>query len=584
MKNFLRLKDFFIQNKWRYIFGIFWLICVDTLQILVPKILGIYTDGINSNTISGTDLITYSFYILLIASLIYIFRYFWRMYIMGSARLLEYKLRNDLYSHYQKLSTNYYNNNKIGNLMAHATNDIRAIRMAAGLGVLMVFDISAILISSIIIMATTISLKLTIIALLPIPFLILISNKFGGLIHKRFRKSQESFSHLTEAVQENISGIRVIKAFVRENNEKIKFNKANEDYVDKNMQLIKVQSIFSPIVRFISGLSFLIVLAFGGYLVINREISIGDFVAFNSYIGLLTGPIISIGWIINVLQRGSASMARLNAIFDIQPEIYDEPDIVDNRLNSIKGDIELKNLNFSYPNSNTKVLNHINLIIPSGNTIAIVGKTGSGKSTLVNLLIRLFNADDNMIKINNLDINKYPLKVLQEQVGFVPQDNFLFSSTITENIAFGISSYTNEDIENAAENAYILNDILDFSDGFNTVVGERGITLSGGQKQRISLARAIIKDPEILILDDCLSAVDTKTEDAILNRLTKLRTNKTTIIISHRISTIKSAENIVLLDKGKIIESGKHEDLLNKHGLYYELHKKQLLEEMIASE
>lgn len=503
---------------------------------------------------------------------------------MGSARFLEYKLRNDLYFHFQKLSTNYFNNHRTGDLMAHATNDINAVRMAAGPGVIMIFDTIILLTATIIMMSQTISLKLTIIALLPLPFMAYLTSRFGNMIHNRFRNSQESFSRLTEKVQENFSGIRVVKSFVQEREEIDKFTKANQDYFDKNMHLVKVQAVFHPIVQFISGLSLLIVLAYGGILVINREISLGDFVAFNSYLGLLTWPMMAIGWVINILQRGAASMARLNEIFYTKPEIEDDPELIDSKLTTIDGDIQINNLSFSYPGSSAKVLDNINLHIPKGDTLAVIGKTGSGKTTLINLVLRLFDIEKGSIKIDNHDIKEFSLETLRKNIGYVPQDNFLFSTTIKENITFGVDDYTDKGIEEACENAQILDSIKEFPLQFDTVVGERGISLSGGQKQRVSIARALIKNPSILILDDSLSAVDTKTEEAILNRLKDFMKDRTSIIISHRISTIKEADQIIILDDGRIIEQGTHEELLALKGDYYELYQKQLLEEMIAND
>lgn len=584
VRHFLTLKAFFIEHKWKYIIGILWLIGVDSLQLIVPKILGIYTDGVKNQTITSKEMLLYGIALIAIAFFMFLFRYLWRMYVMGTARFLEYKLRSDLYSHFQKLSTNYYNHHKTGDLMAHATNDINAVRMAAGPGIVMLVDTTVLLTASIIMMSQTISLKLTIVALLPLPFMAYLTSKFGSLIHDRFRNSQESFSRLTDKVQENFSGIRVVKSFVQEKEEIKKFTHANQDYVDKNMHLVKVQAVFHPIVQFISGLSLLIVLAYGGILVINREITLGDFVAFNSYLGLLTWPMMAIGWVMNILQRGAASMARLNEIFNTEPDIIDIPEKINPSLKTVNGDININNLNFTYPGSSYPALKNININLPQGKTLAIVGKTGSGKTTLVNLIVRLYDVRENMIKIDGHDIKEFPLEVLRQNIGYVPQDNFLFSTTIKENIAFGIDNYTDEDIEKAAESSQILDSIRDFPQQFDTVVGERGVSLSGGQKQRVSIARALIKNPSILILDDSLSAVDTKTEEAILKRLEEIMRDRTSIIIAHRISTIKEADEIIMLDEGEIIERGTHEELLEQHGSYYELYQKQLLEDMIAND
>ncbi|WP_339061396.1 ABC transporter ATP-binding protein [Tepidibacillus marianensis] len=584
MKHFLTLKDFFYEHKWRYIIGIFWLLGVDSLQIILPKILGVYTDALRNGTLTSKQTLLYIAGILGIALFMFLFRYLWRMYVMGTARFLEYKLRNDLFTHLQKLSTNYFNHHKTGDLMAHATNDINAVRMAAGPGIVMIFDTLILLGSTIFMMIQTISFKLTVIALLPLPLMALVTGRFGKMIHQRFRHAQESFSHLTEKVQEDFSGIRVVKSFVQEQAEIDNFTKANQDYVDKNMFLVRVQALFNPIVQFISGISLLIILSYGGILVINKEITLGDFVAFNSYLGLLTWPIMAIGWVINNLQRGAASMARLNEIFQTEPEIIDDEQIMDSELDKINGDVEIRNLSFSYPNHTEKVLSEINIHIPQGNTLAVVGKTGSGKTTLVNLITRLYEVEDGMIQIDGHDIKQFPLAVLRQNIGYVPQDNFLFSSTIKENIGFGLDDYSDAQVEKAAEDAQILENIKDFPDQFETIVGERGVSLSGGQKQRVSIARALIKNPKLLILDDSLSAVDTKTEEAILKRLRELMKERTSIVIAHRISTIKDADEIIVLDEGKIIERGNHDELLQLKGHYYDLYQKQLLEEMIANE
>jgi len=584
MKEFLRLKDFFITYKWRYIFGVFWLIAVDILQLAMPKILGSFTDHLKNGDLLSSQILQYSLLILLIAFFMFLFRYLWRIYVLGNARHLDYKLRNDLFAHLQTLSSNYFNQHKTGDLMAHFTNDIQAVKMAAGPGILMIFDTTVLLSASIFMMSRTISLELTFFALIPLPFMAFVSQHFGKEIHQRFRKSQASFSHLTEKVQENFSGIRVIKSFVQENEEIKKFTKANQDYVDKNMHLVRVQALFNPMTQFISGLSMLVVLAYGGMLVIEQQISLGDFVAFNSYLGLLTWPMMSIGWIINVLQRGAASMARINEIFRTKAEIYDDADIVNLELNSIKGDITFDHLTFKYPYTEELVLKDISLHIPAGKTVAIIGKTGSGKTSLVNLLARIYDVNDGSIKIDGNEIKQFPLHVLKQNIGFVPQDNFLFSTTIKDNIGFGIDTYTDDQVRKAAEEAEILENILDFPEQFSTLVGERGVSLSGGQKQRISIARALIKNPRILILDDSLSAVDTKTEEAILQRLREFMKERTSIIISHRISTVKEADEIIVLDEGKIVEQGSHSDLLQLQGEYYKLYQKQLLEDMIATQ
>jgi len=584
VRHFLALKEFFIVHKKSYIIGLVWLLGVDALQLIIPKLLGNYTDQIKNQTLTNKGMIYFGGIIIVIAFFMFLFRFLWRIYIMGTARFLEYKLRSDLYSHFQKLSTNYFNHHKTGDLMAHATNDINAVRMAAGPGVVMLADTFMLISATIFMMVQTISFKLTIIALLPLPFMAYLTNYFGKLIHIRFKSAQESFSNLTERTQENFSGIRVVKSFVQEDEEINKFTKANQDYVNKNMFLVRIQAVFHPVIQFISGLSLLIVLAYGGVLVISREITLGDFVAFNSYLGLLTWPIMAIGWVMNILQRGAASMGRLNKIFQTEPEIYDDPQLINPEFQAIKGDIKINNLSFTYPGTVQPVLKNISLHIKQGKTLAIVGKTGSGKTTLVNLLTRLYNVEAEMIQIDGQDIKSFPLETLRQAIGYVPQDNFLFSKSIKENIGFGLDAYSDAEIEKAAENAEILENIRDFPNQFDTLVGERGVSLSGGQKQRVSIARALIKNPSILILDDSLSAVDTKTEEAILKRLKEIMSQRTSIIIAHRISTIKEADEIIMLTEGEISERGTHEELLGLKGAYYELYQKQLLEEIIANQ
>lgn len=584
MRNFLTLKDFFLKHKWTYIIGILWLVLVDVLQLLVPKILGAYTDELAEGSFALERLIYYSLLIFGIAIFMFIFRYLWRIYIMGSARLLEFRLRSDLYSHLQRMSTNYFNNKKTGDLMAHATNDINAVRMAAGPGIIMIFDAIVLIIVAVILMAQTISLKLTLVAILPLPFLTLATRKFGTLMHYRFRLIQESFSGISERVQENLSGMRVVKSFVQEKEEINKFMVANQDYVDKNMSFERVHVLFHSIIQFISGLSILIVLFYGGILVINQEISLGDFVAFNSYIALLTWPMMAIGRVVNILQRGAASMARLNEIYQTEPEIYDFPELINPAISELRGDITIRDLSFAYPGSPVNALNNISIDLKQGETLAIIGRTGSGKTTLANLLLRLYNNEIGEILIDGHELKTIPLDVLRNSIGYVPQDNFLFSTTIRENIAFGVDDYNDETINAAAKAAGIYRDIMGFPEQFATMVGERGVSLSGGQKQRISIARALIKDPSILILDDSLSAVDTKTEELILNNLRTVRQAKTNIIIAHRISTIKDADEIIVLDEGTIIERGNHNELLALGGAYHELYQKQLLEDMIANQ
>ncbi|HKL12825.1 MAG TPA: ABC transporter ATP-binding protein [Halanaerobiales bacterium] len=574
-------KYFFNNYKKRYILGIVWLILVDILQLVIPWLLGDFTDRLKDKSIDVRGLIYYALIIIGVAILTAIFRYLWRLYIVGTSRVLEKQIRENFYSHLLKLSTNYFNEQKTGDLMAHATNDIKAVRQAMGPGVVMLFDALFLTVATISILIIRIDIRLTLIALIPLPFLALISTYFSKSIHKKFTAVQEAFSNLTDKVQENFSGIRVIKAFTQEDLEIEKFASANKLNFEKNIELVKTWGLFHPLIQFITGLSFLIVIWYGGYLVIDGVISLGDFVAFNSYLGLLTWPMMAVGFVINLMQRGTASLKRLNNIFRAKEEIYDK-DVKD--IDDIEGKIEFKDLSFQYNGSEEQVLKNINLEIKPGQTAAFLGRTGAGKTTIINLLLRLFNVDKGEIFIDSHDINNLPIKLLRNKIGIVPQDNFLFSSTIAENIAFFDPENTDRaEIEQAAKITEVYDNIMEFPEQFDTILGERGVTLSGGQKQRISMARAIIKEPKILILDDSFSAVDTHTEEQILNNLKPVMQYRTVILISHRISTLKNADIIFVLDEGEILERGTHEELIANQKLYFDIYQKQQLEEKIAN-
>ena len=412
------------------------------------------------------------------------------------------------------------------------------------------------------------------------PFITLTVNKFGKVIYRRFTSVQEAFANLTDTTQENFAGIRVIKSFVQEDLALEEFTQVNEDNLSKNLALVKVSGIFHPLVQFVSSISFLIVIIYGGRLVMLDTITLGDFIAFNNYLGLLIWPMMAVGWVVNILQRGVASMERINTILDEESEIIDSENPIP--LDKARGKIEFKNVDFKYPGAKEPVLKNINFTIEEGKTLAIVGRTGSGKTTIVNLLLRLYDIDHGEILLDDINIKDIKMQDLRENIAYVPQDNFLFSTTIKDNIGFAFDEEVSDEmIIEAAKAAEVYNNIVDFPNSFDTVLGERGVTLSGGQKQRVSIARALIKDSPILILDDSLSSVDTETEEKILNNLEKLTNRKTTIIISHRISTIQNADEIIVLDDGQIIERGTHDILVENNGLYNYLYEKQLLEEKI---
>jgi len=584
MKTFYQLSEFFHAHKWQYAIGVLVLLVVDGLQLITPRIIGIATDGLTDGDITMKEIYLYAGLIILIACFIAVLRYFWRMLVMGAARDLEFWLRNKFFAHLETLSPNFYNNRKTGDLMAHATNDISALRMAFGPGVVMITDALFIPAATIAIMLFTTDIRLTLLALLPLPFIAILMGVFGKVIQKRHKDVQAAFSDLTDKVQENMAGIRVVKSFVQEKHEIEKFLKSNESYIEKNMRLVKVFGFMFPLVAFIASLSFIVVLSYGGILVIKDDISLGQFTSFIAYLGLLTWPMMAIGQVVNVLQRGTASMKRLNEIFETKPEITDKDDIDNICLEDLSPSIEFNNLSFTYSGAMYPALSNIDLKIEAGKSLAILGRTGSGKTTLVNLILRMYNTEEGQLLIGGHDINHIPLRTLRESIGYVPQDNFLFSTTIKDNIAFSNFQMDLEKVSKAAKLAHVYDNILEFPLKFDTILGERGVTLSGGQKQRVSIARAIAKDPKILILDDSLSAVDTKTEEKILEGLKQVMKSRTSIIIAHRISTIKDADEIIVLDEGSIVERGTHQELISLNGLYCSIYQKQLLEEKLEKE
>jgi ATP-binding cassette subfamily B protein len=575
------LREFFRRHKWRYVVGLFWLIVVDALQLIVPKLLGRMTDILRAGALTRWLLLRYIAILIGLALAVAVGRFLWRVYVMGTARLLDYTLRNMLFAHLQKLSARYFNQHKTGDLMAHATNDIPAVRQALGPGVVLLADSTFLTIATVIIIFRTVPARLGVLSLLPFPFVAIAATTFGKMINARFRAVQEAFANLTDRTQENISGIRVVKSFVQEKAEVAKFMESALRNVDANMRLVRVWGLFHPFTVLIATLSFVVVLWHGAPMVIGQEISLGDFVAFTSYLGMLIFPMMAVGWVINMLQRGFASMERIHKILAEVPEVADSRDAID--LPEVKGVIEFSGLTFAYSESAGAVLHDISFRVEAGRTLAVVGRTGSGKTTLVNLLTRLYNPPRGTVFMDGHDINDISLDSLRRNIGCVPQDTFLFSTTLAENIAFS-GPEPRERIEYYAKVAELYSDVSRFPAGFDTIVGERGVTLSGGQKQRVSIARALIREPRILILDDCLSAVDTQTEERILGRLREFMVGRTSIIISHRVSTVRHADEIIVLDDGRIAERGTHETLVAAGGLYQQLYERQLLEEKLESQ
>lgn len=580
MRKLKSLLKYTMKYKKRYFIGILFLIVVDIVQLIPPKILGGLTDSLAQGNATTSTITKAILYMMVIAVTMSIGRFMWRIYINGTSRMIEYDIRSKFFKHLQSLSTNFYNENKTGDLMALATNDLNAIRMALGQGVIMFFDALVLTIATLFIMLS-INVKLTLLALLPLPFVALISRKFGKKMHKKFTRVQKCFSKLTDLAQENFSGIRIIKSFVQEEKEFERFAKENQNNFEANMDFIRIWGVFSPLIELISSLSFVVLVAVGGVFVILGDISLGEFVAFNMYLGNLVWPMMAVGWVINVLQRGFASLERVEEILNQKPEIIDK---YVHEVESIKGDIVIKDLTFIYPKATYPALKNISVNIKEGETLGIVGRTGSSKSTLVHLLLRLYNIPNEKIFIAGEDINKIPLNTLRHNIGFVSQDPFLFSTTIAENVNLAFDELDMEQVYEATKNADIYENIIDFPEEFKTMVGERGVTLSGGQKQRISISRALIKNPELLILDDCLSAVDAKTEAKILENLNGIMKNKTSIIISHRISAVKEADQIIVLDEGEIVQRGKHDELKNQEGIYKDIYEKQQIEQAIMAE
>jgi len=542
--------------------------------MVVPMLLEVFTDGLQLLTATGIELVRIAIWMVIVGVGIFFFRSSGRIYIFRLSRLLERNIRERLFSHWETLPSEYYQKQKIGNLMAHAVNDVNVLRQIGMQGVFQTLEAVVLITITVLMMATTIDFYLTLLVLLPLPGLTYLAYRFRIKIRMHSNKVQEAIGTLTSRVQEFCSGIRIVKTYVQEGAEIKKFEQDNQANVDANKQLIMSNSLFNSLSQGIVGLSYLTSIVFGSILVMQDTITLGEFVAFNTYLSLLVGPIENLGKVINLLQQGKAADLRLREVLSTKPTIKDEEGVVN--LPSIKGDITIKGLSFSYDNKQSKVLSDIDIHIPKGTTLAIVGKIGSGKSTLVNLLLRVYNPPRQTIFIDNYDIRDIPLKTLRKSIGYVPQDNFLFSTSINENIAFDPKGYNENQVHQASKEAHVYHDILEFPGGFATELGERGLSLSGGQRQRVSIARAMIKQAPIMIFDDSLSAVDSKTEKNILQTLRTKMEGTTSIIISHRISAIEHANQIIVLDEGKIVERGTHKTLLKRNGIYKNMYQQQL--------
>jgi ATP-binding cassette, subfamily B, multidrug efflux pump len=594
-KNLRPLLPYLKRYRWSYAAGTVCVFLTNGIWILFPLVIGRAADDLREG-VTRHKLLFYAGLLLAIAAFKGIFQFLTRWIVIGISREIEFDLRNDLFEHLERLSFSYYQRNRTGDIMARATNDLNAVRMLLGPAIMYSANTFVYTAGALAFMIS-ISPKLTFYTFLPLPVVSIVIQYFGRRIHERFERIQAMFSDISARAQENFSGARLIRAYVQEEAEIRAFEEQNHEYIRRSLKLVRLMGMLWPTLELLLGFAVVLVLWLGGRevlqgqdrvqlvsylgtkttLMLNGSMGVGDFVAFTTYMVQLTWPVIALGWVINIFQRGTASLIRINEILLEQPEIQDATDAQERQ---VEGEIEFRGLNFSYDGK--AVLRDLNLRIPAGSSLAIVGPTGSGKTTLVNLIPRIYDAAAGMVLIDGRPIREYSIASLRNSIGFVPQETFLFSDRIRENIALGVDTATDGEIHDAAEAANIAADIESFPEGYQTLVGERGITLSGGQKQRTAIARALIRNPQILILDDALSSVDTHTEDKILNHLRDVMRGRTTIVISHRVSTVRNADRIAVLHGGSIVELGTHEELLALNGYYTDLYNKQLLEEELA--
>ncbi|SHE43204.1 ATP-binding cassette, subfamily B [Atopostipes suicloacalis DSM 15692] len=571
--------SWFFKDKWKsYFIAIIALLFVAILQLIPPRIIGVVIDEIATDVITTNSLMRWLVILVLTAVAQYALRYVWRVNIWGNAQRLEKIMRNRLYKHFTEMDSEFYQKYRTGDLMAHATNDLRALRMVAGGGIVTMADSLSITVITITAMFVVVDWRLTLLAIIPLPFLAVASRYLGRMLHTRFRGAQDAFSQMNNKVQESLQGIKRIKTFGQEKEDIEEFHEQTDNIVAKNREVYKIDSLFDPVLDLIIGSSYVIAIIVGGHLILDMEISVGEFVTFISYIGMLVWPMFAIGRLFNIIERGSASYERIELLLSEKSAIVERKGAANEPP---AGDIEFKVDSFKYPNSEEVALKDVSFNIKKGNTLGIVGKTGAGKTSILKLLLRDYDHYDGEIKFGDNDIRNYTLDALLQSIGYVPQDTFLFSTSIRDNIRFSDPTLSQEKVEIAAKISDIHDDIVSMPNGYDTQTGERGVSLSGGQKQRVSIARALIKNPELMILDDSLSAVDAKTEEEILRGLKELREDQTTIIVAHRISSLMHADEIIVLDEGKITERGTHEELIEQNGWYNEMYNKQQLEQKI---
>lgn len=580
MFQIFRKLGWFFKLRWKtYTLAIGGLIACALLSAAIPLIIGNLVDEMARGSITWTSLTQQTGLLLAIGIVMYGLRYMWRSNLFGNSTLLEAIMRNRLFDHFTKMDQKFYGQHRTGDLMAHATNDLAALRFVAGGGIITLTDSLSITVVTLFSMIFIIDWQLTLFTILPFPLLIFVAQYLGKLINKYFRGSLKGFSDMNDHAQESVSGMKVIKAFGEEEEDYLDFVKETDNVVEKNKKVFRIDSAYTPVIDVITGLTYVLTIFFGTYFIQNGRITLGDLIAYLSYLGNMTWPLLAVGRLVNTMERGNASYDRVTDLLSEKASVVNDPNPVKNlEYNDLKVNINT----FSYPDSDAEILSDIHFKLEEGDTLGIVGRTGSGKSSLFNLLVRNFDVESGEILIDNTPLNKIDMTELNDRVGYISQNNLLFSTTVRENIRFGRPNMTQEEVEYYAKVADVHEDILTFSDGYDTLVGERGVSLSGGQKQRISIARTLAMNPEILIMDDALSAVDAKTEQRILTNLREFRQKGITIIATHRLSSIMRADEILVLDNGHISERGTHEQLISLEGWYDNMFRQQQLDQKIS--